>query len=82
MVYRRASSHISPRWVVKIYLILLCIIMAMLLFLSVFSEIATYRHAWIEGAIGTVLHLVELTVGAVIGALTTAASMNFGRKDA
>jgi len=66
-------SSTSQNFAVKIYVSLLLIMLACVVFLALFSDFSRYMNTWIPSAIGNLFDVIKLLVGAVIGALTPAA---------
>jgi hypothetical protein len=68
---------VTPQWIVRMYMLLFGIILGSLLILMLFSEFSHYQNPNIDAAVGKLTGLLELVIGAVVGALTSAAAHLF-----
>ena len=61
------------RLIVLTYLALVIVLLASFFALAVFADTARMQHDWIGGASAALLDITQVTVGAAVGSLTTAA---------
>jgi len=66
-------------WIAGLYTCLIVIMMVFLIVLAVVSDNAKYQVSWIPNVTATVLDIMKVLVGAVVGALTPAAVGRFSR---